>query len=194
MGTRNLTMVVLDSQYKVAQYGQWDGYPSGQGSTVLEFLRQMDSDKMKIALQKVRYMTAEDIDRINATIVDDKINGMPWQNSYPELSRDLCAGILDMIYTYGEDSELLLRDDTNFAADSLFCEWAYLVNLDDNTLEVYKGFVKSPLGENDRFNFLSDKAEDGYHPIKIVKSYSLSDLPDNETFVDQLTGKDVDED
>lgn len=25
MGTRNLTAVYLDGQYKVAQYGQWDG-------------------------------------------------------------------------------------------------------------------------------------------------------------------------
>ena len=31
MGTRNLTAVYLDGQYKVAQYGQWDGYPEGQG-------------------------------------------------------------------------------------------------------------------------------------------------------------------
>jgi len=27
MGTRNLTCVMKDGQYKVAQYGQWDGYP-----------------------------------------------------------------------------------------------------------------------------------------------------------------------
>lgn len=44
MGTRNLTAVYLDGQYKVAQYGQWDGYPEGQGITVLTFLR----DKMGI--------------------------------------------------------------------------------------------------------------------------------------------------
>ena len=42
MGTRNLTAVYLDGQYKVAQYGQWDGYPEGQGITALTFLR----DKM----------------------------------------------------------------------------------------------------------------------------------------------------
>lgn len=26
MGTRNLTVVYIDGKYKVAQYGQWDGY------------------------------------------------------------------------------------------------------------------------------------------------------------------------
>jgi hypothetical protein len=40
MGTRNATIVIKDNKTKVAQYGQWDGYPSGQGVTALNFLRQ----------------------------------------------------------------------------------------------------------------------------------------------------------
>ena len=42
MGTRNLTVVFMDGEYKVAQYGQWDGYPEGQGITCFNFLH----DKM----------------------------------------------------------------------------------------------------------------------------------------------------
>jgi len=38
MGTRNLTMVISDGKTKIAQYGQWDGYPSGQGADILAFL------------------------------------------------------------------------------------------------------------------------------------------------------------
>jgi hypothetical protein len=40
MGTRNLVAVYLDGIHRIAQYGQWDGYPSGQGKTVLSFLRE----------------------------------------------------------------------------------------------------------------------------------------------------------
>ena len=37
MGTRHLIAVMADGKYQVAQYGQWDGYPSGQGVSVLTF-------------------------------------------------------------------------------------------------------------------------------------------------------------
>ena len=39
MGTRNLTMVYSNGNYKVVQYGQFDGYPSGLGVQVLSFLK-----------------------------------------------------------------------------------------------------------------------------------------------------------
>ena len=38
MGTRHMIAVVNNGKYRVAQYGQWDGYPSGQGVGVLGFL------------------------------------------------------------------------------------------------------------------------------------------------------------
>ncbi|MBD0542281.1 hypothetical protein HPJ54_05685, partial [Acinetobacter baumannii] len=39
MGTRHLICVQHNNEYKVAKYGQWDGYPSGQGVGILEFLK-----------------------------------------------------------------------------------------------------------------------------------------------------------
>ena len=41
MGTRSLIAVKSNEKYKIAQYSQWDGYPDGQGKTVLEFLRSI---------------------------------------------------------------------------------------------------------------------------------------------------------
>jgi hypothetical protein len=42
MGTRNLTSVRVGDAIKVAQYCQWDGYPTGQGETISVFLRKAD--------------------------------------------------------------------------------------------------------------------------------------------------------
>ena len=62
MGTRNLTAVYLDGQYKVAQYGQWDGYPEGQGITALTFLRdKMDLELFKEALRNSSYIPSEEL-------------------------------------------------------------------------------------------------------------------------------------
>ena len=57
MGTRNLTMVIdQKGKKKVAQYGQWDGYPSGVGANVLKFLENKELvEKLKTNLQKVRF-------------------------------------------------------------------------------------------------------------------------------------------
>ena len=82
-----------------------------------------------------------------------------------------------------------LEDNINFAADSLCCEWAYVIDLDKRTFEVYEGFNQEPLTEDDRFFFLEEKSnkehrgEDQYHPVKLVKSWSLDELPTEEEFL-----------
>jgi len=47
MGTRHLICVVLDNEYRVAQYGQWDGYLTGQGKEIVNFLLTCDLTKFK---------------------------------------------------------------------------------------------------------------------------------------------------
>ena len=54
MGTRNLTMVYLNGEYKVAQYGQWDGYPEATGCLILKFLTGVKLDYFKKAIEKVK--------------------------------------------------------------------------------------------------------------------------------------------
>lgn len=55
MGTRHLISVVLDGEYKIAQYGQWDGYPSGQGQAIVDFLLDnFDREAFKRQLAKCR--------------------------------------------------------------------------------------------------------------------------------------------
>ena len=46
MGTRNITRVIASNQLKVCQYGQWDGYPTGAGRDVIDFIRETDDDHM----------------------------------------------------------------------------------------------------------------------------------------------------
>ena len=144
MGTRNLTAVYVDGEYKIAQYGQWDGYPEGQGKTCLNFAKKVLADKnsREAFADKVRacsWITNEEIDRINDEIRSAGIKN--WAMVWPELSRDTCADILVLV----EKSEngLKLQNNITFAADSLFCEWAWVIDLDAGTFETFKGLFIS---------------------------------------------------
>ena len=44
MGKRYLTCVVKDGGYKIAQYGQHDGYPEWAGKNILSFLLLSEFD------------------------------------------------------------------------------------------------------------------------------------------------------
>lgn len=206
MGTRNLTMVISNGETKVAQYGQWDGYPSGNGAIVLDFLTSTDLGEFKQKLNKVHFINGnkqKEIDKFFKSIGCENgwMNGEQaekYHKAYPYLTRDNGANILQMIME-GTEDEIWINDSTDFASDSLFCEWAYLIDLDKNVLEVYQGFNNEPLTIEDRFFYLMAEAQkeiDGrkesgidssYYPIKMIKSYSLKNLPMEDEFINDLT-------
>jgi len=200
MGTRNLTMVInKEGKIKVAQYGQWDGYPSGQGIIALEFLSKCNLDKFNRQLNKLRWISEDETKKVNET--------KDWHLKYPYLSRDAGAKILNAIHRgeitisdYPNDDKKVkvkveyLVDSSDFAADSLFCEWAYVIDLKNNTFEVYKGFNKEVLNESERFSKTPIGEKTEYKQVKLVKKYSLSQLPTAQTFFAECNDKDEDED
>ena len=187
MGTRNLTIVYVDGEYKVAQYCQWDGYPEGQGTICLEFVRdKMDEHKFRQELKEVIFIKEDLYMKIYKMFGESDDGTILVTDSerlkavFPELHRDTGAKILEMIQN-GEVQ--LLHNSIDFAADGLFCEWAYVIDLDRRTFDVYTGFHKEPLTPHDRFYFLRDKEENGFSCIKLEKSWKLDELPTNEDFI-----------
>lgn len=185
MGTRSLIAVRLDGEYKLAQYCHLDGYPEGQGAGVLQFLTErMDRERFTGSLRKLTYIDDKSYEEIymrygciNGSMRIDDYDRMSM--AYPQLSRDTGSDILMMVQ---DETIQFLRDSISFAADSLFCEYAWVIDLDANTFEGYRGFNHDPLTETDRFFFLegvSEKPyrEEQYHPVKLVKAWRLDALP-----------------
>lgn len=104
MGTRNLTMVISGGKPRIAQYGQWDGYPSGQGLTALNFLHGLNGDysKFKERVEALRFATPKDELEIDNFLksIGSRNGGLTLEQSdiynrvYGHLSRDLGAKIL----------------------------------------------------------------------------------------------------
>lgn len=178
MGTRHLILVQLENEYKVAQYGQWDGYPTGTGREIVKILKEIDLEKFKSKLLSHTFLVPSEM-AFNEDI--EKLDYEKFKVEYPELSRDSSENILKLIYD--TEKELILADNSDFANDSLFCEWAYVLNLDTNKLEIYKGFNKDKSKVNYRFNSqVSDSM--GYCAVSFLAEIELSKL--SEQFMIRL--------
>jgi hypothetical protein len=131
---------------------------------------------------------------------------------YPYLSRDHGADILELVLKHGTHAPqrvmekfgtmamprwkimpieskdvkpLLIEDSTDFIKDSLFCEWAYVIDLDEGTLEAYEGFNKEPVPAGQRFSDV-EKNDGEYYPCKLAGKWKLSDLPSKDEFLQKL--------
>lgn len=184
MGTRSLTCVILGGVFKVAQYCQWDGYPNGQGKTTLKFCQETDMEAFADKVAKCSWITEAERKAAWAAVgVMGETASMEQSEAlkqrYPNLHRDTGAKVLNLIMA---SEGLVLADQHAFAADGLFCEWAYVLDLDAGNLEVYEGFQETVC--EGRFKPLDKGGE--YRPVTLKKTYPLADLPHLETFLTDL--------
>ena len=204
MGTRNLTLVIdKEGQVKVAQYGQWDGYPEGQGATILEFAKDKEKmQKLESVLNKIKFYNECDDIKDFLTEYENRWNNKTqtpedeyFFNTFD--TRDLGGEILDSLINYNNEKlpkcfndNIYLYNDIKFAQDSLFCEWAYCINLQTNKLQCFNGFNYNKELEYPLFKASEpQKSYDGshtYYGIKLLKEYDIDKLPDEETFIEEL--------
>ena len=211
MGTRNLTLVQYQNEIKVAQYGQWDGYPSGNGVQILKFCNSNQNlNNLRNRLKNIRFLTDEEEDDIYKTLskLEDKRRKAKATYNYYKptkkenfaedyfefyLTRDIGWNILNIInenvpYETIENDEdkIKLSNHFTFGYNSLFCEWAYLINLDTNKLECYCGFNKTENNPKSRWYVENPKEDEKYFGIVLLKEYDLDDLPLESLFVKEL--------
>lgn len=188
MGTRGILMVKSNGEYKVAQYSQWDNYPSGSGFKTIDFINDpfFTTSLFKEKVDNLTQWTDNELDELDKKIENGELNN--WKSSYPELSRDTGSDIFNLIYN---DKVKKVKLDTNFAKDSLFCEWGWCINLDTNCLDCFKGFQEEPLSEDQPFHYIQASMGErdyiypfGYYPIKLICSIPFNELSE---FID---GKD----
>lgn len=142
MGTRNLTAVIKNGAPVIAQYGQWDGYPEGQGTTVYEFVKHAGVARLEANLDKAYWADEDELKAIYSKYQSEEgwmtmEQGQAFGEAYPTLSRDTCAEILSVVAN--ATKRVPLVNEMAFLQDTLFCEWAYVLDLDTRTLKVYAG-------------------------------------------------------
>ncbi len=174
MGTRGLTGFVVDGKVK-ASYQQHDSYPTGVGFRVVEFLEntKMSLDEMRDAVRALKVVseadqpTADEAKYLGSFHDGSVSTGADW---YSNLRN--CQGYPGLILESG-----FILDSVFFAQNSLFCEWAYLINLDECVIEVYKGFNEyDAVG---RFG-PGEADESGYYPVTLLTQIPFAE-PEGRT-------------
>ena len=132
MGTRNLTVVKnLEGTTKIAQYGQWDGYPSYSGIQALNFLRdKVNRDNLLVELQNVQFVGDEEVDELYKQYESTDWENKDFLNAYPGLHRDTGVGILEVVAN--SMAPIKTVDNSEFRNDTLFCEGIYEVDFQSN--------------------------------------------------------------
>ena len=177
MGTRGMFGVVVDGTVK-ASYNHFDSYPDGLGADIVEqvkfMLNDWGQDKM---VEQARRLTMVNEDAKPTPEQIAELAGFSNQGvstgdleDWYVLLRELQGNLTDTLVV-----GLMIEGGDQFALDSLFCEWGYLVNLDDGVLEVYKGFNKVP----PKGRFASGEVDGEYYPITLVNEFPLDELPDD---------------
>ena len=197
MGTRGLTIVKSAGTFPVSQYGQWDHYPDGQGLTALRFCREYlatpaGRERFKEDLKKVRFIGEGEHARLWEAALGkpssengyEKVDDCKqFARRFPALDRDLGAGVLEYIAKH--DGEVLTSSQLDFAADSLFCEGAYMVDLDANEFVSFHGFNKDASRNTMRLGPLKEDPErdEKYAHIYEIACFSLDKLPTDEEYL-----------
>lgn len=203
MGTRGAFGVIIGEQEKIG-YNQYDSYPSGKGLDVLRFLRAADLGFLRTQARQLRV-----VDETSKPTPEDVAALAEWTDlGVSEQSTDDWYCLTRR--SHGDLGEMLragyVLDSSKFPLDSLFCEWGYIVDLDEHVFEVYEGFQKQPpkagrwagrptqeeateaykehlywCAKNNRQPWMSETPE--YGAIELIASWPLDKLPSDVEFL-----------
>ncbi|MBQ6632266.1 MAG: hypothetical protein IJH63_01520 [Methanobrevibacter sp.] len=142
MSTRGYYGIKKRGELK-GSYNHWDSYPSGLGKDLVKELNKIKKDdRLKVLNETFDYIE----------LIDSNIPPTEEQKEVCQKANVVDLGVsnrsLDDWYcllrkTQGDLSTYInkivpyMENGNSFLDDSLFCEWAYIINLDTNKLEIY---------------------------------------------------------
>lgn len=198
MGTRGAIGFYRDGRTK-ATYNHFDSYPDVTGAEMVEYCKRFTVDQMKDVFDRLYLVSSrahpseEECEKFKSfadvSVGDVRVGASLENIEWYQLLRDM-QGTLKHYHMM--DGYLAMIDGSKFLQDSLFCEYAYIVNLDDEALEFYVGFQKEP--DDNRYQ-PEEPDDQGYWGVKLVDVYPLKDLviEDTETIVGLMNATEPDE-
>ena len=192
MGTRGVYGIRKNGEDKLT-YNHWDSYPDGLGRDILEFCSLVSVKNLNRFWDKLILVNEND----NPTpdqIEFCKKHGMCDFNVSSRSETDWYCLLRNLQGNFEKYRELLNDDEVkeiymtnsnNFIKDSLFCEYGYIINLDEEVLEFWDGFQRVP-NENNRYGTEMIEDDYGYYPCKLMVTFPLNEIYNNRQIHDYV--------
>lgn len=179
MSTRGAWGFRINGKDKVA-YNHSDSYLSWLGVRIGKFVAETPVEKLTDIAKGISLIQDEDKIPSPAIIkqyekyANTRVGDQTKANWYcllreaqgnPEAYRD--GGVAHMV------------DYSTFLKDSLFCEYAYIINLDEGVLEIYKGFNKGRKGLGryaKKYVKAAHREKVEYYGVSLAFTVPLADL------------------
>jgi len=179
MGTRGVLAVRKNGQDK-GQYNHFDSYPDGLGADVVKFLKETSITELDEIFDRIKLVkeegkpTKEQIETCkrwaNKSVSNQSLDD--WYCLLYKAQGNLDAYKQGLVY---------MLDAEDFICDSLFCEYGYVINLDDLTLEFLVGFQREPQAGNrygEEISYTTDNGKN-YYPCKLLLTFPLIGIPED---------------
>ena len=181
MGTRGAYGYAINGKVMM-QYKHMDSYPDGLGQELIGQIKEM----MAKYTQEEWRSLVENIKQYDEDMKPTKeiLDSLRSHISVRDDGRDMYAATRNMQGRLDISTETgVMLDGNKLPSRSLHCEYAYVVDMDNMTFEVYEGFQsnqhnKGRFADIDTILCMKREGAD-YYPVALVKIYSLSGLPDN---------------
>jgi hypothetical protein len=162
MGTRGCYGFVKNGVEKVS-YNHSDSYPTGLGQNIVDFVNSTSIEEMNKIFDTIE-LVDEDEEPTDEHKVELKLTGRHYDSDWYTILRDI-QGDLNA-YKKGER---FMIDNGRFIY-SRSCQYAYIINLDENVLEVYDGV------EDKKCNGRYGKFQTDLYP-RLVDTFPLDNIP-----------------
>ena len=183
MGTRGIYGFYKDGEDKLS-YNHMDSYPSVLGRDVVRFVEETSIEEMNEIFDRIQMVLENEepseiqIKRLEEYAKTETRHGIKigegteknWYNLLRSAQGDLFAF---------KDGLSFMIDSRNFIKESLFCEWGWIINLDDEVLEVYRGFNYEPTYHRYSLDepYDPDYSDDKYYACERLIKFPLEDIP-----------------
>lgn len=202
MSANGLNIIILEGQVKLAQISYENSSPWTGGVDFINFFKKHARRDFLTRLNACVFVSEK---QFEARLKEHEISKKQlFSSSHSEAASSALKNIPSLSPWVGlnvlhviQDSPLgvELINSYSFAADSLTCEWGYVLDFDAGFFEIYSGLNMDELNSTDRFYSLEKDAlklrtAGTYHPLKLVHKFPIDKLPSKQELLNLFSIKD----